>query len=266
MTVKTVRPIIDPKIYDYDRNVARRILRFLTPHRRRLAAGILLMGTSVFDAIFGPALIGRAVDDGLARGNLSLTFGLVLIFLTISALSQLSSKFQIQVMANLGQTIIRDMRQVVYEHVQSLSASFFARYEVGRLISRIMGDVQMIREFITFAIIAIARDLVIVFGILAVMLTTSLPLTIVVALIMPLLFIFSYKWSTASRKTYNDVRDLASAVNARMAEDFNGVRVVQAFARQERNYKRFHDESNREVLDANLKAALVLAIFFPVLS
>ena len=259
------KQIINPKIFERDPNVARRILRFLAPHRWRLALGVFLMFTSVFDAIFGPALIGRAVDDGLARGDLNLTFGLVLLYLTISAFSQLSSKFQIQVMVNLGQTVIRDMRQVVYEHVQSLSASFFARYEVGRLISRIMGDVQMIREFITFAIIAIARDLVIVFGILAVMLTTSLPLTIVVALIMPVLFIFSYRWSIASRKTYNDVRDLASAVNARMAEDFNGVRVVQAFARQERNYKRFHDDSNRDVLDANLKAAQVLAIFFPAL-
>ena len=195
----TPKPVINPKIFEHDANVGRRILRFLAPHRWRLVLGVVLMFTSVFDAIFGPALIGRAVDDGLARGNLSLTFGLVLLYLAISAFSQLSSKFQIQVMVNLGQTVIRDMRQVVYEHVQALSASFFARYEVGRLISRIIGDVQMIREFITFAIIAIARDLVIVFGILAVMLTTSLPLTIVVALIMPVLFVFSYKWSTASR-------------------------------------------------------------------
>ena len=264
-THRAPQPIINPKIFERDPNVARRILRFLEPHKLRLALGVALMFTSVFDAIFGPALIGRAVDDGLGRGNLSLTFGLILLYLAISAFSQISSKFQIQVMVNLGQTVIRDMRQVVYEHVQVLSANFFARYEVGRLISRIMGDVQMIREFITFAIIAIARDLVIVFGILAVMLTTSLPLTIVVALIMPVLFIFSYRWSMASRKTYNDVRDLASAVNARMAEDFNGVRVVQAFGREDRNYKRFHDESNREVLDANLRAAFVLAIFFPAL-
>ncbi len=266
MSVKaTARPTINPKVLEYDRSSGRRILRFMTPHRARLIAGFILMFTSVFDAIFGPALIGRAVDDGLARGDLGLMSALVLVYLGITAISQTSTKFQIQTMVRLGQTVIRDMRQVLYEHVQVLSASFFARYEVGRLISRIMGDVQMIREFITFAIIAIARDAVIVLGILLVMLTTSLPLTIVILLIMPVLFWFSYRWSIASRKIYNEVREIASSVNARLAEDFNGVRVVQAFAREDYNYTRFHDGRNKEVLDANLKATVTLASFFPVL-
>lgn len=265
-TVKTAsNAIINPKVFEYDRSSARRIWRFLTPHRWRLALGFVLMFTSVFDAIFGPALIGRAVDDGLARGDLRLMGSLVILYLLITAISQVSTKLQIQTMVRLGQTVIRDMRQILYEHVQELSAGFFARYEVGRLISRIMGDVQMIREFIVFAIIAIARDSIIVFGILLVMLTTSLPLTIVILVIMPVLFVFSYKWSVASRKTYNEVRDLASSVNARLAEDFNGVRVVQAYAREDYNYKRFHDGRNKEVLDANLRASVILASFFPVL-
>ncbi len=265
MTVKTVRPIIDPKIYDYDRNVARRILRFLTPHRRRLAAGILLMGTSVFDAIFGPALIGRAVDDGLARGDLSLMIALIFLYLGITAISQISTKFQIQTMVRLGQTVIRDMRQILYEHVQDLSASFFARYEVGRLISRIMGDVQTIREFITFALVAIMRDLVVVAGIVLVMLTSSLPLTIVILLMLPILFFASYRWSIASRKAYTEVRDLASSMNARLAEDFNGVRVVQAFAREQVNYDRFRQGRNQDVLNASKRMSLVIAWFFPVI-
>src|SRR6266849_4745437 len=136
--------IINPRIFDYDSNVWRRTLRFITPHRTRLILGFILMFTSVFDAIFGPAIIGKAVDDGLARGNLSLMFGLVAIYLGITLVSQVSSKFQIQTMVRLGQTVIRDMRQVLYDHVQALDIGFFARYEVGRLISRIMGDVQMI--------------------------------------------------------------------------------------------------------------------------
>jgi len=256
---------INPKVFEYDRSIARRILRFVTPHSRSLVLGIVLMFTSVFDAIFGPALIGRAVDDGLARGNLNLTFSLIVVYLAITAVSQISTKFQIQTMVRLGQTVIRDMRQILYEHVQELSAGFFARYEVGRLLSRIMGDVQAIREFIVFALIAIMRDLVVVVGIITVMLTTSLPLTIVILLIMPVLFYFSYRWSVSSRKAYTETRDLASSMNARLAEDFNGVRVVQAFAREKTNFERFRDGRNKEVLDANMKMALVVAVFFPVL-
>jgi ATP-binding cassette, subfamily B, multidrug efflux pump len=271
MTIRTTtqatanKALINPKIYAYDRHIWRRILRFLEPHRARLALGFFLMGTSVFDAIFGPAVIGRAVDDGLARGDLRLMTVLVIVYLVITFVSQASSKFQIQTMVRLGQTVIRDMRQVLYEHVQELPISFFARYEVGRLISRMMGDVQMIREFITFAIIAIARDLIVVVGILAVMLTTSLPLTLVLLLVMPVLFAFALRWSIQSRKVYTEVRELVSSVNARLAEDFNGVRVVQAFNRERYNYDRFHNGRNREVLNANLSAAFILASFFPVL-
>ncbi len=260
-----VRPMIHPAVFHYDRNVARRLFRFMQPHRARLALAVILMFTSVFDAIFGPALIGRAVDDGLARGDLRLMTALVVAYIAITAISQASVKFQIQTMVRLGQGVVRDMRQVLYEHVQTLSMSFFARYEVGRLISRIMGDVQMIREVLIFAIIAILRDVIIMAGILIVMLTTNIPLTLVILVVTPVLFVFAYKWSIASRRVYNAVRELVSSVNARLAEDFNGVRVVQAFAREDYNHRRFREGRNREVLNANLDAARILASFFPVL-
>jgi len=265
MTLKPITSQINPRVLDYDRNVSRRLMRFLEYHRLGLVAGFVLMFTSVFDAIFGPAIIGKAVDDGLARGDMHLMIMLVLAYLGITAISQTSSKYQIYTMVRLGQYVIYDLRQVLYEHIQYLPISFFARYEVGRLISRMMGDVQMIREFITFAIIAIVRDSVIVMGILVVMFTTSLPLALVVSVLMPILFVFAYRWSRASRRIYAEVRELTSSVNARLAEDFNGVRVVQAFARENYNYRRFHDGRNKEVLDANLNATRVLAMFFPIL-
>ncbi len=272
MTTKTsarspemVKPVVNPAVYRYDHNTGRRLFRFMQPHRGQLLLGFVLMLTSVFDAILGPAVIGRAVDGGLARGDLRLMTTLVAVYLGITAISQTSSKFQVQTMVRLGQTVIRDMRQVLYEHVQNLSMGFFARYEVGRLISRIMGDVQVIRELLTFAVIAIVRDVIIMVGILIVMLTISLPLTFVILIVTPILFTFALKWSLASRRIYNQVRELVSSVNARLAEDFNGVRVVQAFTREDYNYRRFRDGRNREVLKANLDATLILASFFPVL-
>src|SRR5258708_12073936 len=153
------RPPINPEVLQFDLNVSRRLLRFLKQHRWQMALGLVLMFTSVFDAVFGPAIIGRAVDDGLARNNYALMMGLVAVYLGITAISQTSSKFQISTMVRLGQTIIRDIRQILYEHVQQLSMSFFARYEGGRLISRIMGDVPLIRQFLTFPIIAIPRHM-----------------------------------------------------------------------------------------------------------
>jgi len=109
------------------------------------------------------------------------------------------------------------------------------------------------------------RDLVIVGGILLVMVSTSIPMACVIIFFMPILFFLAYRWSNKSREVYTAVREEVSSVNARLAEDFNGVRVVQAFAREDYNYKRFHDQENKHVLDINLDATLVLASFFPML-
>src|SRR5579871_6092786 len=87
-TGKSNRPYVNPEVYQFDLNVTRRLWRFLKPYRVRVILGVILMCTSVFDAIFGPALIGRAVDDGLGRGNLALMSGLVLVYLTITVISQ----------------------------------------------------------------------------------------------------------------------------------------------------------------------------------
>jgi ATP-binding cassette, subfamily B, multidrug efflux pump len=118
---------------------------------------------------------------------------------------------------------------------------------------------------LTFAIVAIARDLIIVIGILLVMLTTSLPLTMVIIVVLPFLFYAALRWSIVSRRKYSEVRELVASVNGRLAEDFNGVRVVQAFAREQFNYDRFRNGRNKEVLDANLSASYILASFFPIL-
>src|SRR5262245_21294115 len=105
------RPPINPEVLQFDLSVSRRLLRFLKQHRLRIVLGLILMFTSVFDAVFGPAIIGRAVDDGLAKNNYALMMGLVVVYLSITAISQASTKFQISTMVRLGQTVIRDMRQ-----------------------------------------------------------------------------------------------------------------------------------------------------------
>src|SRR5438045_9603425 len=110
-TRKSNRPYVNPEVYQFDLNVTRRLGRFLKPYRLRVALGVILMCTSVFDAIFGPALIGRAVDNGLARGNLALMSGLVIVYLAITAVIQTSTKSQTSTLARLGQTVIRDTTQ-----------------------------------------------------------------------------------------------------------------------------------------------------------
>src|SRR5437773_4846774 len=114
-------PVINPKVLEYDSNIPRRLLRFLTPYRLRMVVAVALMFTSVLDAVFGPAIIGKAVDNGLATSNLALMTSLVFVYLSITFISQTSSKFQIATMVRLGQTVVRDIRQVLYQHVQILS-------------------------------------------------------------------------------------------------------------------------------------------------
>jgi len=141
--------------------------------------------------------------------------------------------------------------------------AFFTRYETGRLIARIVSDVSVLREAITFAVVGTFRDSLILIGILIAMILINLPLTMVAFAVLIVLSIIANYWRIYARKTYLVVRETNSAVNAELSEAFNGVRVTQAYDRQAYNYNRFAGEIDMAHRQSNVRASLVAALFFP---
>ena len=247
----------------FDRAVTARLFAYLKPHRSELLVAIVAMFFSVVANVGGPPLIGWAIDEGIRRRDMSVLLTGIVIFILLQIMGFIGFRIQLGNMAVIGQTIIRQLRDQLFDHVQFLSIGFFAEYEVGRLIARIISDVNVVREAVTFAAVGSIREVLMLFGITISMLLINVPLTAVAFTVLLLLLIIANFWRIHARAAYLKVSDSNAKVNAELSEAFNGVRVTQAFARQRHNYTRFTDEINYASRQSAVRASLITGLFYP---
>jgi ATP-binding cassette subfamily B multidrug efflux pump len=249
------------KVFDWA--VTKRLLGYLAPYGRNVRTALAGALMTVIGYIVGPPLIGFAVDEGILKGNWQYVLLGVIAYLTLDGAAQLGFHIQVLNMSFAGQRVIQKLRDELFTHIQRLSLSFFSSYETGKLIARVIGDVNVLREAITFAVVGAVRDVLILFGILAAMLFISLPLTLIALVVVAVVTIMANYWRIYARKAYNWQRETNSANNAELSEAFNAIRVTQAYARQAYNYRRFAEQINRAHLKSSLRATWVASLFFP---
>ena len=247
----------------YDPKLTRRLLRYLLPYKWQVIIALAWMFFAMSAYIAGPFLIKVALDSGIAAGNLGILEQAVALYLLASIAFWIGTYFRVRTMAITGQSIIYDMRRELFEHLQRLSLGFFSRYAVGRLISRVMNDVGVLRELITWAVVAVVRDFFDLFGTLAAMFILDWRLTLLSLLVLPLMGIATEIFRRKARDNYRKVRSAVGWVNAVLNENIVGVRVVQSFSREDYNYNAFADEVNGNHLRASNVAALTVSVFFP---
>ncbi len=245
----------------YDPHITRRLLSFVRPYRMPLLLALFMMLLSSGASVAGPYLIKVALDSGLGAGSLTTLRNAVILYLLLALLQWGATYSRVNLMVRVGQSIIFDLRARLFEHLQQLSLSFYSRYSVGRVITRVINDVGVLREFLTWAVLAIARDLFVLVGIIVAMLAMDLRLSLLTFTVMPIMVIITIVFRKQARENYRKVRSAISWVNSVLAENINGVRVVQAFSRQEINYGYFKDTVNRNNLDTNLGAARIASAY-----
>src|SRR5512143_2135843 len=212
-------------------------------------------------SVAGPYLIKVALDSGLGAGSVPTLRNAVLLYLVLALAQQAATYGRINLMVRVGQSIIFDLRATLFEHLQQLSLSFYSRYSVGRVITRVINDVGVLREFLTWSMLAITRDLFVLIGIIIAMLSMDLRLSLLTFAVLPIMVVVTVAFRKQARENYRRVRSAISWVNSVLAENINGVRVVQAFSRQQINYGYFKDTVNRNNLETNLGAARIAAAY-----
>ncbi len=247
----------------YDARVMRELIAFIRPHGRRMLLAVLLMLTASAAAVSGPYLVKVALDSGIAEGSLPVLRNTILLYLFAMLTQWGVTYWRLNVMARVGQSIIYDLRRRLFGHLQELSLNFFSHFSVGRVIVRVINDVGVLREFVTWAMIAVARDVFTLVAIMAAMLAMNLRLSLLTFTVIPLMALVTIIFRRKARENYRQVRAAISWVNSVLAENINGVRVVQAFARQDTNLGNFRDVVNDNNLKTNLRAARLTSIFFP---
>ena len=241
------------------------ILSFIAPYKREMIISFILMLIGSVASVVGPYFTKIALDDGIVGQNRIVLRNSLLLFLAAVLTQWLVTYIRINIMAKAGQSTIYDMRARLFNHIQQLSMSFFSHYSAGRLISRVINDVTVLRQFVTWAIIASARDMLTVVGIVIAMFNLNLRLSLITMAVMPLIVIATFLFRKHIQDIYRRVRAGMSWVNSVLAENINGVRVIQAFGRQEYNYQHFKDQVNLYQLQNNLQAAKLISVFFPTI-
>lgn len=246
-----------------DLRVLKRILSFLGPYRGRF---YLVIALTVLLGLLGPLrpmLIQYTLDRHVAAGNYS---GLVNVMYLLLALLMIQTAVQYShtyLSGRIGQFVIRDIRVKLYQHLVRLQLRFFDRTPIGRLVTRTISDVESLADVFTEGLAAMAGDLLQIVFILGFMFWTDWRLALVSLSTVPLMLLATYIFKEKVKVGFNDVRNAVANLNTFVQEHITGMTVVQAFAAEKREYKRF-EALNKEHLDSNLRSVLYYSVYYPV--
>jgi len=249
----------------YDPKVAQGLLQFLKPYYGRMIFALAMMVIVTAAAVSGPYFVKLAIDEGIAAKDPIALRNIALTYLVVSIIQLGFNYWRVRIMARVGQNVLYDVRTAMFAHLQKLSLSFYNRYSVGRVITRVINDVGTLREFVTWAVLAIVRNLLGIIGTLIAMLALNLKLSLLTFAVLPVMIWATIAFRRAARQNYRKVRAAVSWGNSVLAENVNGVRVVQAFSRQGHNYNTFSGYVNRYYLETSLDAVWVASLFTPVI-
>ena len=249
----------------YDPKVAQGLMQFLKPYSGRMIFALVLMVIVTAAAVSGPYFVKLAIDEGITAKDPVALRNIVLAYLAVSTAQLGFNYWRVRIMSRVGQHVLYDVRTAMFDHLQKLSLSFYNRYSVGRVITRVINDVGTLREFITWAVLAIVRNLLAIVGTLIAMLALNVKLSLLTFAVLPLMILATAVFRKAARQNYRKVRAAVSWTNSVLAENVNGVRVVQAFSRQGHNFQIFSGYVNRYYLETSLDAVRVASLFAPVI-
>jgi ATP-binding cassette, subfamily B, multidrug efflux pump len=246
-----------------DRTLLRRIFGYVWPYRGRLLLAAALLPVVAVLEIAQPALLKRAIDEHIAVGRLAGLDRIGLLYL-LALVGQYAAGFaQLYFTQVIGQLGMNDLRVRVHRHVMSLSASFFDRTPVGRLMTRMTNDIESLSEMFASGIVSLLGDAVRLVAILIAMFAMDWRLTLLSLGAAPVLFGIAAYFRTWVRDAFRDIRVRLARMNAFLQEHISGMKVVQAFA-QEGKVARDFDVINVEYRRANSRAIAADAALYSI--
>ncbi len=248
----------------YDSRLMKRLLRYLRPYRWQVVAAVIMLILASGLELVGPYLTAVAIDKAIPASDLRLITVLATIYAVALAVALLLSYLQTLLATWIGQKVMYDLRTEIFAHLQRLSLRFFDRNPVGRLMTRMTSDVEVLNEMFTSGVVAIFGDVFTLLFIVGVMLAMNWKLALVSFTVLPLVWIVAMIFRLKVRRAYRDIRVKLARINAFLQERITGMSTVQLFGQEEREAKKFHN-INFDHLYAHLRSITYYALFFPVI-
>ena len=248
----------------YDAALMRRLLGYLRPYRAHVAVSLAaIVGTSLLQ-LAQPYLTMVAIDRYIASGDLSGLGRIAWLFLAILVAAFALEVVRTYTMQMMGQHIMLDLRSQIFGHLQRLDLRFYDRNPVGRLMTRVTTDVDVLNDLFAAGVVSVFGDVFTLLGIMVVLLSMDWQLALVTFSVLPLIFAVTQWFRRHARQSYRTVRVWIARINAFLQEHIVGMSTVQLFRQEGPSFGHF-DDINRQHRDANVASIFYYAIFFPTI-
>ena len=247
---------------DEAKKVLRRAGRMALPFRRTIAGALAFTAVSTLGVVLGPVILGWAIDNGITPpGDTGVLRNAVIFYMGLTVVAYLAARQQYILINRAGEGFLRALRIRVFDHIQKQSLAFFDRNKSGVLVARMTADIESMGELVQWGLLQfVAAILLVGFALVAAFLT-SWQLALAGLLVMPIIIVASRKFQRDSNAAYLDVRENIGQNLSALQEGIAGVRVIQAYAREPEQQRRFK-ESNRELYDSHVHSVRVSTWYF----
>ena len=248
----------------YDARLMRRLLAYLWPYWRQVAVALVAIVAGAAAQLAQPYLIKTAIDRFIAAGRLVGLDRLAALYFVILVGAFAAEYLQTWTMQMTGQRIMFDLRMAIYGHLQRLDLAYYDRNPVGRLMTRVTSDVDVLNDLFTSGVVTIFGDVFTLAGIMVVMLAMNWRLALVAFSVLPLIAFITQWFRRNVRESYRVVRAWIARINAFLQENITGMSTVQLFRREALNFERF-DEIDKKHRDANIESIFYYSVFYPAI-
>ena len=247
----------------FDFTLLRRVISFVKPYRKWLWTSVVLTIVMAFLTPVRPLLIQYTVDHYILHQNSNMLLNMTLIMIGVLLLEAIGQFFSNYITNILGQSVIRDLRTAVFNHISSLRIKYFDNNPIGTLVTRVVSDIETIASIFTEGVVIVFGDLLQLTVVLAVMFWTDWRLTLISISTIPLLLVATNVFKNGIKSAFQDVRTQVARLNAFVQEHITGMNIVQIFNREEEEMQLFK-EINHQHAQAHIRSVWHYSVFLPI--
>ena len=246
-----------------DWKLLRRVMHYVKPYKLTFVIAAFLTIFLAVSALVQPILMQKTLDDYILKDDFGGMLFMVELMIGQLIIQTVAQYYQTYLTNSLGQSVIRDLRIDIFNHITSLRLKYFDRTPIGMLITRTVSDLETIADIFSEGLISIIGDLLLVIAVIGYMIFLDWKLALITLIPMPLLFLSTYIFKEAIKSSFQEVRTQVAQLNTFLAEHISGISIIQIFAREDQEMRKFKSV-NQKYRDANIRSNWYYSIFFPV--
>ena len=256
------------KLHSFERHMSdgeiiRRLLHYAKPHRKSLLLAFFFMVLAILHSLVSPLLVGYIQELVSGEFELGYLYAVVIVYCGVLLVSVISTYLQAMVLQKMGQKILSRIRLDLFTHIESLSHGQLSQIPVGKLVTRVTNDPNSISYMFTNILVTLAKNVLVIVGVLVAMLLLNYTLTLMILSFVPVLLLFTVVFRAFSRTVHRSVTDATTDINTFLSENLSGMKITQIFNQEDNKMEAFRKRSDK-LRNAKFGRMAVFGVFRPM--